>query len=81
MHEDKHAWCMYVYIDIHIYGDRHECVCRYVHMYVCMQAGMHKSVHVSMCACSMYLCMELRIYIYVCRQTCTSLYLSIKVCM
>ena len=36
--------------------------CMYVFMYVCMEADMHKSIHVSLCACIIYVCMHIHMY-------------------
>ena len=57
----RHACCMcvciYVCTDIQMYAGRHAGICSYIHM-----CDMHKSIHVSMCACITYVCMHVHMH-------------------
>ena len=73
----------------------------YVYIYICMLADMHKSIHVSVCmhiyVLCMYVCMEVRIHMfvgkhaqvyiclylpkYICRKTCLIMYLCVHAYM
>ena len=68
--------CIYICMQTSIFmqADMHE----YVGMYICMYVGsreMYKYIHMHICASYMYVHMDIGNHMYICKQTCISLYM------